>query len=867
MRLSTYFANAGEVFIFNMGDEFMQQILEGDYVIVYVQSIGGRRPPNEIKPTEERMVRIMPFERNGDTSVSAQQSFIRFNNHFRNIRELVFYPTRKNERVTLDNLKGPSPQDASSDANKSPMTGEAGVRMATGDRSCTSVTDCDVDPSPSAHDDRMEHLFANTQNIRQRGSVISFGMVINDGNDTGYEFCQIEFAAAEGDRVLIVAIKVPDKGNLSSLYLKKQPVNVYMHELVVQRFIGVDKGNFTMKEYGKQDGDETSAPLGPKSHAFYNLDLGDYMEKDLFENYSHEVGRACLEPNQFNAGLFEEWREMIPSQTLDEHMKKIYELYTQEALLAVGQLKTPRMESSDNGSQNLVALTGGNDRVRRKLHIIRDAQMYAMSRRKDLEFERLQEYNFGTKIGPGLPRPRRTTSVRYRPVDSNMEPRPCLPARSHSMAPRPRTPALSHSSGSTTPTNSPVRRAQMAKAAKGKDKLVTGNDKMKEILDRLVLEPSFQRLKTQSKGTTAGEYARLRRKAEENMWNVKIPSLGRNQVSDSGGGGLIRPGRNAGAKSGARADIRPHLLSDSGGGGLVRPNARAGRNASAKSGAGGKDGAKAGARANIIAQAGSKAHFAVEYDVDTETGADRRADAGRVARANTAVAGGNIAANAGAGRNSGAKVAADGTAGARVNIGALAGAKAHADTKADTKADAGGDAGPNTVAGSNAAANTVATVDTGAAVGAGTSAALNAGTDDDSDWSDDDEEGGVRLTPEPVHSEQELPSPATLSKSRTLDGQRDSEPSLLTQGGFLGKRSQRSPSPEEGSPVKRSQNGGGGVSTRTVSPENSSSSNDDGKVESGGGTPDRAPSPKKRKLSDDDDAAAAAGRSNITKLM
>lgn len=785
----------------------MHQTIDGDYVIVYVQSIGGRRPPNEIKPTTERMVKIMPHERDGETSVSARQSFIRFNNHFRNIRELVFYPTEKSERVTLNNLTGSGPANASPYANDNFMTGEAGLRMATGDRSCLTFTDSEVDTSPSAHDDRMEYLFANTKNIRQTGSVISFGMVIkviSDRKKTGYQFCQIEFAAAEGDRVLIVAIKVRKERDVSSLYLKEQKLSLQMDELVVQRFIEVDQGYFTMKEYGKQNDDR---PMGPGSHAFYNLDLGDDMEKDLFENYSHEVGKACLEPNQFNAGLFEEWREMIPPQTLDEHMKNIQELYTREALLAVGQLKVPRMAGTDNDYQNLTALMDRNDPMRRKLHIIRDAQSYVMMRRRDLEFERLQEYNFGKKIGPGLPRPRRTTSVRYRRVNSDMASLPCLPtrshsmtslprlpARTHSMTPRPRTPALSHSSGSTTPTNSPLRRAQMVKQPKGKYVFVTSNDMLKEILDRLVLEPSFQRLKTQSKYTTAGEYASLCRKAEENMWNIKIPSVGRYQVSDSGGGGLVRPNAGAGRYAGAKA----------GAGGNAHANTVAGGNTAVKASAGGTAGARPGARANIGAQARSKAHVAVEYEADTQTGAD-------------------------------------------------------------TRADAGGDARANTVRGNNAAANTVATMDTGATVGS-TGTALNAGADEDSDWSDDDEGGGVRLTPEPVNSEQELPPPVTMSKTRTLNGQRDSEPSLSTQESLLRKRSQRSPSSEESSPVKRSQNGGGGVSTRSVSPQDNSSSNDDVKVESGGGTPNRAPSPKKRKLSDDDDAAPRGDRSNITKL-
>lgn len=157
-------------------------------------------------------------------------------------------------------------------------------------------------------------------------------------------------------------------------------------------------------------------------------------------------------------------------------------------------------------------------------------------------------------------------------------------------------------------------------------------------------------------------------------------------------------------------------------------------------------------------------------------------------------------------------------------------------------------------------------MDTGATVGANTGTALN--TDNDEDWesSDDDEEGGVSLTPEPVNTKQELPPLATLSKPRTLDGQSDSVSSRSTQESMARKRSQRPLSSDEDSPVKRSQNGGGGVSIRSVSTEDNSSSNDDRKIESGGGTPDKAPSPKKRKLSDDNHAAPGGGRSDITKL-
>lgn len=833
------------------------------------------------------MLRIFPLEQEGELSVSAKTSFIRFNNRFRNIREIVLCPTEKSEKIDLKQLKASGRNPAPPNAGDK-FIDEAGMRMATNERACTTYTDYDVDPSPTAHDNRMVHLFSNKENIRQKGSVISFGMVVDNVNTTGYEFCQVELAAADGDRVLLVAIKVPDNKNVSSLYLKKQPQTIDMHELVNQRFVGDDRGHFIVKEYGKPV-DKPSGNLGTNSHEFYKLGLGELRDRAMFIGYTRQVARACIEGGQLNPGLFEEWRQMIPTQTIDQHLQTILDLCMQEIMRAAGQLNTPPsgMGFGPAHSQHQMAQSYRNDRLRLKLHILRDAQMYVASRRRGLEFERVQEYNFGMKIGPGIQVASDKTVV------------------ASVATPRPSTPDLSLS-GSTTPTNSPSRRAEMAKMAAEKDEVDADSERLREVLEGYTAKLRMASLPEKSAAAVEEEH-RQNLEEEENMVQVIIhPKFTlRKKVSDADAEGKTDVeadgGGKAGANAGANAGTDVGTDADAGAGDnddrlmqifydvlqtTKTSDADVGGNSGAASnaGVGGKAGvnarANASARGNAVARRKPNARANVGalrkilYDTIRKNESFMGANGGSNAEADGVTdmedafcgnsgAGSNAdaAGNVGAGDKAGSKAGDD--AGAAVDAGANAGANAgaamDAGANAGTAVDTGADAGVAMDAGANAgiAVDTIAGVavdgaNAGAAVDTIAGAAMNAPADEDSDsdWSDDDEEGGVRLTPEPVHTIRESSPLGTKSKPITLDGQYDSDPAI---------------SSEESSPKKRSQSSDSSVSTRSTSTEDNSSGNDAGKIESGGGTPDTMPSPKKRKLSHYDDAAKA-GRSNVTKL-
>ncbi|KFY82171.1 hypothetical protein V500_10758 [Pseudogymnoascus sp. VKM F-4518 (FW-2643)] len=855
MRLSTYFADKGEVFVFNMAHQGIQEVVHGDYLIVYIQSIGGRHPAKNIRPTTERMLRIFSLQQEGGLSVSARTSFIRFNNHFRNIREIVLYPTKKtNDRVDLKLLTAFRRNGAPRNAGHK-FIDEAGMRMATNDRACTTYTDYDVDPSPTAHDNRMVHLFSDKENIRQKGSVISFGMVVDTVKNTGYEFCQVELAAADGDRVLLVAIKIPDGNNVSSLYLQKQPQTIDMHELVIQRFVGVDRGHFVVKEYGKPV-NEPAGNLGAKSFEFYKLDHGELRDKSLFTGYTRQVARACLDTDQFNAGLFEEWRQMVPTQTIDQHLQIIHDLYTQEIQRAGGH--PGGMGLGPAHSQHLGAQSDRNDRLRLKLQILIDAEKYVDSRRRGLEFERIQEYNFGKKIGPGIQVASDKTVV------------------ASVTTPRPSTPDVSLS-GSTTRTNSPSRRAAMAKMAAEQAEVDAENEKLREVLEGYTEKLRMASLLKKSAAPEEKEH-RHDLEAEEDMAQVIIHPkfILRKKVSDADAKGKTdvkadvrgKAGANAGTNAGADAGASgndDHLMQiffdvmkttgtpDAGVGG----NPGAASNAGVGGKAGVYAGANASARGNAVARrkpnvrVNAGALRKILYDTIREnesfSGANRGsgADAGGIADMEDAFGGNSgarsnagAAGNAGAGDKAGSKAGDD--AGAAMDAGADAGISVDAGTNAGTAVDIIAGVAADSGANGDTAVDTIA------------GAAMNAPVDEDSDsdWSDDDEEGGVRLTPEPVHTIRESSPLGTQSKPITLDGQYDSDPAI---------------SSKESSPKKRSQSGDSSVSTRSTSTEDNSSGNDDGKIEAGGGTPDAMPSPKKRKLSHDDDAAKV-GRSNVTKL-
>ncbi|KFY43763.1 hypothetical protein V495_03792 [Pseudogymnoascus sp. VKM F-4514 (FW-929)] len=747
MRLSTYFADTKEVFIYNLYHPDIQETLDGDYVIAYVQSIGGRFPPKYIHATDERMIRIMEFHQPGEPGFAAK-SFIRYNNQFRNIRELILYPPNvTGNEVAVRNLtsRGNNPESLS--IGDPSIVEEAGMRMQMSGRACLTLPNIEVDPTHHAHDHRLANLFADTSAIRQQGSIISFGMVIKNNKDqSGYEFCQVELAGNDGDRVLFVAIKIPheDDQNVSSAFIKQQEQYDHMHEMGVHKFIEVDEGYYILKEYGRLGGD-ACVNLSTRSHEFYKLNLGDKRERELFQGYSRQVGRALLEPHQFNMGRFEEWRQMVPPQTIDQHLKDIHDLYTQEINMAMQKMSAPlldsRMDSRGMGVSvssrhyNPRASSNRNGNLRQTLHILRDGQMYVASRRRQLEYERRQEFEFANNVGDHPNENAINMPIPFRRPHGRLGP------------PRTATPELSNS-GSTTPTNSPRRRAgmgrlttqtsnlaaQISALAVQNSEIVSMNEGLSKIMNDIFQDPKFLAMrKLKEPAGSAEEEERLRLELHEEMKRsfYKVVDSFRAADTDGGADSVVEAGANGGADANAGAEA---------------------------------DG---------------------EVDADGETDDEEFVLLGKFGAATGAATRNNADANAG----------------------------------------------------------------TFVAVKSNTGATVGAVVDNDSE---DDEDGGVKLTPEPVTTVQVSPRPATLSAPSNLDGQNDSG----------------SPRPSKDTSLKRgaATDDNNGVSTRSVSPgktssgTGSSSAKGDAKPDSSGGTPDRCPSPKKRKLSHepDDDVADKA---------
>ncbi|OBT66679.1 hypothetical protein VE03_03974 [Pseudogymnoascus sp. 23342-1-I1] len=806
MRLSTYFADEGKVFVYNLNDGLVRQMLRGDYVIVYVQSVGGKFPPKDITPTTDRFIRIMPFGQEVQSGVC--RTYIRFNDHFRNIRQLLPYPIRKTGPIALENLtalgtNGPLPRPAFID--------EAGIRMATDSKACRIITDYDVDTLPKAHDSRMKLLLTNTANIREWGSGISFGMVPNTPDSTGYEFCQVELAAAVGDRVLFVAIKIPDKSNVSSAFLKKQPQSIDMREFVQENFANLNDGHFEVKEYG-QPGEENNVNLGLKSHEFYGLGLGEQKSKELFNGYTRQVGRALIEPNRFNIGLFEEWRQLISPRTIDRHLHDLHDMYTQEVLMVTKQMNIPAERfgilNGAEGFMNSRYMSDRSERLSRKLRILCDGQMYVAGRRRDIEYERLVEYNFAMKIGPHLKK-----------GSSGKNPRSGSPD--------------TDSSGSTTPTNSPRVTTEMARLVSENAALTAQNRNLKKMVETLLAE-------SEPKSPGGPEEESKTSEGEEEQVQAVIQHPGKKRQVEFAED-VVR--WEAGVETGAAA------ATDAGADADTDADTDAATDAATDAGAGDDD----GAGASTDAGADADTDIATDAGADADSDAGAATDAGSNADANTAA---NSDVNSGANGEANASAAMDTGAGVAMNDGTDAASSygiilydsddyvtdgeddVAMDGVADVAMDDGGDV----------ALDDGVILYTGDVVAATTSASVNVSdADSDSDWdtdwnagynadsSDDDEEGGVSLTPEP----------AMTYKPRTLDGQCDAEPS--TSSGAS-------------SPKKRSQSE---ISKASTSSEDNSSDNGDDNIHSRGGALDPMPSPKKRKLSPPGDDSAKAGRSEV----
>ncbi|KFX86874.1 hypothetical protein V490_08765 [Pseudogymnoascus sp. VKM F-3557] len=741
MRLSTYFADTKEVFIYNLYHPDIQETLDGDYVITYVQSIGGRFPPKYIHATDERMIRIMEFHQQGEAGFAAK-SFIRYNNQFRNIRELILYPPNvTGNEVAVRNLtsRGNNPESLS--IGDPSIVEEAGMRMQMSGRACLTLPNIEVDPTHHAHDHRLANLFADTSAIRQQGSIISFGMVIKNNKDqSGYEFCQVELAGNDGDRVLFVAIKIPheDDQNVSSAFIKQQEQYDHMHEMGVHKFIEVDEGYYILKEYGRLGGD-ACVNLSTRSHEFYKLNLGDKRERELFQGYSRQVGRALLEPHQFNMGRFEEWRQMVPPQTIDQHLKDIHDLYTQEISMTMQKMSAPlldsRMDSRGMGISvssrlyNPRASSNRNGNLRQSLHILRDGQMYVASRRRQLEYERRQEFEFANNVGDHPNENAINMPIPFRRPHGRLGP------------PRTATPELSNS-GSTTPTNSPLRRkaamgrsatqssnlaAQISELAVQNSELISMNEGFSNIVNDIFQDPKFLAMRKLEEPVRSAEEGRL---CVENQKELR-------RILEKVAGSFLAAGANGGADATVGAD--------SNGGAEV-------------------DG---------------------EVDADGETDDEEFVLLGKF------------------GAGTGAATRNNADANARTFV----------------------------------------------AVNSNTGATVGTVVDDDSE---DDEEGGVKLTPEPVNTVQLSPRPATQSTPSNLDGQNDSDYA----------RPSKDTSLKRGAPTDDNND----LSTRSKSPgetssgTGSSSGKGEAELDSSGGTPDRCPSPKKRKLSHEpgDDVADKA---------
>jgi hypothetical protein len=185
--------------------------------------------------------------------------------------------------------------------------------------------------------------------------------------------------------------------------------------------------------------------------------------------------------------------------------------------------------------------------------------------------------------------------------------------------------------------------------------------------------------------------------------------------------------------------------------------------------------------------------------------------------------------------------------GSLLTAGANGGADANVGAEADGEVDADGETDDEELVllgkfggGTGAATRNSADANAGTfvAVNSNTGATVGTVVDDDSE---DDEDGGVKLTPEPVHTVQVSPRSAKLSTLSNLDGQNDSDYSRPSNDTSL----------KRGAPTDDNN----GVSTRSVSPgktssgTSSSSGKGEAELDSSGGAPDRCPSPKKRKLS------------------
>jgi len=285
---------------------------------------------------------------------------------------------------------------------------EAGIRFSPDPQCCRRMKKSEYrDAENQMRDGCLEAILADPEAIRSRGSTICFGMGMHQDGKSGYEFCQVELAAADGQmRELIVGIKIPgdDVKPVSSLYIHRQDLTDCMHDLHEARLRGNYEGLFVIKKYGTPMRDMKRGMLSgdttPRSIT------KNEERKSIWEGQLFDVARACIDNDRFNAGTFEEWLQPFLEEDVDEALRKldfVTFLYIQERLATSLELNALR----DNPARDLEDddlfqdLPESSEEIRvmkQRVFVSRDGENYVRARCEMLEYESSREKEYGAAL-------------------------------------------------------------------------------------------------------------------------------------------------------------------------------------------------------------------------------------------------------------------------------------------------------------------------------------------------------------------------------------------------------------------------------------------------------------------------------------
>lgn len=292
-------------------------------------------------------------------------------------------------------------------SSASPINTEAGMRFSPSPQCCRLIRKSEYrDAEKQMRDGCLEAILEDPEAIRSRGSTICFGMVMHQDGKSGFEFCQVELAAADGKmRELIVGIKIPgDEKLVSSLYIHRQELTDCMYDLHQARLRGNYEGLFVIKKYGTPMKDMRRGMLSgdttPRSKT------KDEERKSIWEGQLWDVARACIDNDRFNAGTFEEWLQPFLDEDVDEALRKldfITFLYIQERLAASLELNALRENPAENLEdddlfQDLPESTEEIRVMKQRVYVTRDGENYVKTRYEMLEYESAREKEYGAAL-------------------------------------------------------------------------------------------------------------------------------------------------------------------------------------------------------------------------------------------------------------------------------------------------------------------------------------------------------------------------------------------------------------------------------------------------------------------------------------